>query len=141
MAVAKVFTDEQKRSLVFEYLDCAWGLKSQFRRDRGISTNQMRTWRLQVMADTLEVGLVPRGGVAVAAEEAKAIARLAKEADKLREQLVRERAAHEKALAAKQAELGVQQRAVDALGKAIEILHRRGAGKTSQHGSAQNPNP
>lgn len=139
MAVAKVFTVEQKRALVYEYLDCAWGSKSQFRRDHGISTNQMRTWRLQVMADTLDMGLVPRGGVAVGAEEAKAIARLANEADQLREQLARERAEHAKALEAKDAELGTQQRAVDALGKAIEILHRRGAGKTSQHDSAQNP--
>lgn len=141
MPVAKIFTVEQKRALVYEYLDCRWGTKSEFRRARGISTSQMRTWRVQVMADTLDTGLVPRGGVAVGADEAKAMARLAKEAEQLREQLVQERAEHAKALAAKEAELGTQQRAVDALGKAIEILHLHGAGKTSPPGGAPDPSP
>ena len=132
MSVAREFTVEEKRALVYAHLDCAHGTKGQFLLEHGVSIDQMRTWRLQVMADTLERGLVPRGGVAVSRDEAKALARLAREAEQLRAQLASERAEHERILAAKEAELATQQRAVDALGKAIEILQQHGAGKTSQ---------
>lgn len=97
-----------------------------------MSYRQFRVWRAQVFADTLEYGLVPRGGLAVTAEQSAFVARLRAELDALREQVAQQQAEHEQALAAKAAELAVQVKAVDALGKAIEILHHAGAGKSSQ---------
>jgi hypothetical protein len=91
----------------------------------------MRQWRSQVFAGTLELGLIPRGGTVVSMEESAALARLIREKQALQERLDAALAEHERAIAAKDAELAVQQRASEALGKAIEILHRAGAGKTS----------
>lgn len=71
-------------------------------------------------------------GLAVTAEQSAFVARLRAELDALREQVAQQQAEHEQALAAKAAELAVQVKAVDALGKAIEILHHAGAGKSSQ---------
>ena len=68
----------------------------------------------------------------VSAEESAALARLIKENQSLQEQLAAQQVEHEQAVAAKDAALSVQLRAVDALGKAIEILHHAGAGKNSQ---------
>lgn len=90
-----------------------------------------------MFADTLELGLVPRGGSGVSSEESAALARLIKQNQALQEQLAAQQAEHEQAMAAKDDDLAVQLRAVDALGKAIEILHQAGAGKSSQQHRAE----
>lgn len=92
----------------------------------------MNRWRSQVFADTLEVDLVPRGGSVVNVEESAALTRLIKEKKALQQQLAAEQAEHEKALADRDAELAVQRRTVDALGKAIEFLRPDGEGKSSK---------
>ncbi|HLO61631.1 MAG TPA: hypothetical protein VK165_01565 [Azonexus sp.] len=127
-----MFTVEQKREHVLAYLAAPYGSRGRYLGEHGVSYRQFRVWRAQVFADTLEYGLVPRGGLAVTAEQSAFVARLRAELDALREQVAQQQAEHEQALAAKAAELAVQVKAVDALGKAIEILHHAGAGKSSQ---------
>jgi transposase-like protein len=132
MAVLKALTVEQKRELVYAYLARPYGSKASFLAERGVSPHQLRRWRLQVFADTLELGLVPRPGVVVGVEESAALARLVKENQALQQRLSAQASEHEQALADKDAELAVQRRAVDALGKAIELLHHADAGKNSR---------
>lgn len=131
MAVSRAVTAEEKRELVYAYVALPYGKKAAFLREQAISDAQIRVWRAQVSAGTLELGLIPRGGLAVSMEESAALVRLVKEKQALQARLEAEQAEHERALAAKDAELAVQRRAVAALGKAIEILHPGGAGKSS----------
>jgi transposase-like protein len=108
-----------------------YGSKGRFLAERGVPVRRFRQWRRQVFAGTLELGLVPREGGVVSVEEAEGLKRLLEENRELRDRLVAREAEHEEAIAAKDDELAVQRRAVDALGKAIEILHRSGEGKSS----------
>jgi hypothetical protein len=137
MSVPSLLTAEEKRELVYAYVGVPYGSKSDFLREHGVTDRQMRTWRAQVFAGTLELGLIPRGGVMVSSEESAALARLIKLNRSLQEQLAAQQVEHEQVVAAKDAELAVQVRAVDALGKAIEILHHTGAGKSSQQHRAE----
>lgn len=137
MSVPPLLTAEQKRELVYAYVAQPYGTKGHFLRQRGLSSDRMRRWRAQVFADTLELGLVPRGGSGVSAEESAALARLIKQNQALQEQLAAQQAEHEQAMRSKDDDLAVQLRAVDALGKAIEILHHAGAGKNSQQHRAE----
>lgn len=141
MAVSKALTVEQKRELVYAYLARPHGSKAGFLDEQGVSQDQMRRWRSQVSADTLELGLVPRGGSVVSVDESGALARLIKQNEALQERLQAQQAEHERVLTAKEAELDVQRRTVDALGKAIEILHHAGAGKSSQRDRAEDEQP
>jgi transposase-like protein len=137
MSVPSLLTAEQKRGLVYAYVAAPYGSKGEYLREHGVTDRQMRTWRAQVFAGTLELGLIPRGGAMVSPEESAALARLIKENRSLQEQLAAQQVEHEQAVAAKDAELAVQLRAVDALGKAIAILHHTGAGKSSQQHRAE----
>ena len=137
MSVPSLLTAEQKRELVYAYVTQPHGSKGRYLREHGLTGDQMRGWRTQVFAGTLESGLMPRGGSVVSAEESAALARLIKENQSLQQQLAAQQVEHEQAVAAKDAELAVQLRAVDALGKAIEILHHAGAGKNSQQHRAE----
>lgn len=67
----------------------------------------------------------------VSVDEAQALRKLLDENQALREQLAAREANHQQQLSAKDEELAVQRRAVDALGKAIEILHQSGDSKNS----------
>ncbi len=131
MAVEGFYTVEQQRDLVYEYLRVPHGDKGRFRVERGLSEWQVRRWRRQVFADTLAQGLVPRGGGVVSVDEAAALKTLLDENQALRDRLAARDVEHQQKLAAKNDELAVQRRAVEALGKAIEILHGSGEGKNS----------
>jgi hypothetical protein len=72
----------------------------------------------------------------VSLEEAAALKRLLDENRVLQQQLAARDAEHRRELAARDDELAVQRRAVDALGKAIEILHRSGDSKNSTSSAA-----
>lgn len=130
------YTIEEQRELVYEYVAVPYGGKAGFLTERGLSSWQMRRWRSQVFAGSLEHGLVPRGGAMVSVEEAAALKKLLDENQVLRQQLAARDAEHRQELAAKDDELAVQRRAVDALGKAIEILHRSGDSKNSTSSAA-----
>jgi transposase-like protein len=141
MPVEGVFTVEEQRALVYEYLSVPYGSKGRFLTERGLSTSRLRRWRKQVFAGTLEQGLVPRGGGVVSVEEAEALKRLLDENQQLKERLAARDAEHQQELSAKDDELAVQRRAVDALGKAIEILHRSGESKSSTDSAATDDAP
>ena len=130
MAIEGFYTFEQQRELVYEYLAVPHGSKARFMVERGLTWGQLRRWRAQVFADTLEHGLVPRAGGVVSVDEAAAVRRLVEQNRALKEQL-----------AAKDADLAVQRRAVEALGKAIEILHRSSESKNSTESVATDDEP
>lgn len=131
MPVEGFYTVEQQRELVYEYLMAPYGTKSRFLAERGVSPSRFLRWRRQVFAGTLEQGLIPREGGVVSVEEAAALKKLLDENQALKDELAARDAEHQQALAAKDDELAVQRRAVEALGKAIEILHQSGEGKNS----------
>ena len=76
----------------------------------------------------------------VSVEETQAVKKLREENRALKEQLACRGVDHQQELAAKDDELAIQRRAVDALGKAIEILHRSGS-ENSASGAANEPTP
>lgn len=131
MPVEGVHSVEEQRELVYEYLSVPYGGKGRFLAERGVSDRRMRRWRMQVFADTLEHGLVPRAGALVSVEESGALARLLAENRALREEMAAQQAEHQRQLEEREDELARQRRAVDALGKAIEILHLSGASRNS----------
>lgn len=124
-------TFEEQRAFVYEYVSMPYGFKSKMLVRHGITIHQMRRWRLQVFADTIDRGLVPRSGT-VSSEELAGMKRLLEENRALREEIAERDAAHEREIASREDELARQRRAVDALGKAIEILHASGASKNSE---------
>ncbi|PRZ28615.1 hypothetical protein CLV47_1411, partial [Antricoccus suffuscus] len=125
------YTAEEQRAVVYEYLALPYGAKARFLTTRGLSRWQVTRWRQQVFADTLEYGLVPRGGTVVNMDEAAIVKRLLDENEALKSELATRDKQYQQQLAAKDDELAVRSRAVDALGKAIEILHHAGDGKNS----------
>ncbi|WP_156254282.1 hypothetical protein [Pseudactinotalea terrae] len=131
MSVRRFRTAEQKRELVYEYVGLGYGRKGPFLREHGLGEATMRRWRAQVFAGSLELGLVPRRGGLVSAEESAGLARLLEQQAQLQQRLADLEADHERQLADKDAELASAQATIEALGKAIELLHRGGAGKSS----------
>jgi transposase-like protein len=115
-----------------EYLASPYGTKGAYLREHDLSSDQMRVWRRQVYAGSLERGLVPRGELVSSVEDNREIVRLARENEALTQQLQAQAEAHQAALAAKEAELAGAARTVDALGKAIALLH---AGNESARGT------
>ena len=132
MPIEGVYSVEEKRALVYEYLQVPHGRKGAFLESHGLKFGKFRRWRDQVFADTLEHGLVPRSGGLMSVEESGALQRLLKENAALREELAARDTTHEHELAQRDEELARQRRAVDALGKAIEILHPSGDSKSSE---------
>ncbi|MFZ1625448.1 MAG: hypothetical protein WAU48_11825, partial [Gammaproteobacteria bacterium] len=79
----------------------------------------VRRWRRQVYAGTLEVGLVPRGGVVNEPDVNRELARLRKENERLLEQLQTQASRHEQLAS----DLESSKEVIQALGKAIALLH------------------
>lgn len=140
MPVEGVYSVEEQRALVYEYLSLPYGTKGQFLAEQGVSYKRFDRWRAQVLADTLNYGLVPRAGM-VSMADGGAVKRLLEENQKLREQLADRDVEHQRELEARDEELARQRRAVDALGKAIEILHPSGASKNSSSTDADPDTP
>lgn len=71
-----------------------------------------------MVTGALETGMIPRGGVLVSVDENKELGRLHAENKRLRAELEKERANAQS-----------KDRAIDALGKAIELLQDETAGR------------
>lgn len=140
MPIEGIYTAEEQRELVYEYLCVPQGSKGRFLAERGVSSTVLRRWRKLVFAGSVEHGLVPRGGAMVSVEETQAVKKLLEENRALKEQLACRDVEHQQELAARDDELAIQRRAVDALGKAIEILHRSGS-ENSASSAANEPTP
>lgn len=115
----KFLTPEQKREHVLAYLGCAHGTKAAYLSEHGLSAWHVRRWRKQVYAGTLEVGLVPRGGAVNEPDINHELARLRKENQRLLEQLQTQARRQEKLVA----DLDSSKEVIEALGKAIALLH------------------
>lgn len=126
MASSKSWTWQERHGHVLAYVASKHGSKGRYLAAHGISQWQMYRWRTQVYRGSLEQGLVPRGGVMASVEENREIARLVGVNEQLEARLTDQQRAHESAVAAKDAELARQRAAVDALGKAIALLHPHG---------------
>ena len=110
---------EQKREHVLSYLGCAHGTKAEYLTEHGITSWLVRKWRKQLYAGTLEIGLVPRGGVMNDPDVNRELARLRQENDRLREQVADQDRRREKLAA----DLDTSKEVIEALGKAIALLH------------------
>lgn len=125
MVSSKSWTWQERHAHVLAYLGLGHGRKALYLGQHGISQWQIYRWRAQVVAGSLEQGLVPRGGVMSSPEENREIARLVRLNEELQAQLAEQERAHEAEVAARDSELAKRQVAVEALGKAIALLHQR----------------
>lgn len=141
LPIEGVYSVEERRAFVYEYMLAPYGEKQKLLKVRGIRDDQLRRWKRAVLADTLDHGLVPWTEGRVDMDETSAVARLLQENAALREQIAARDAAHQRELEQRDAELGRQRRAVDALGKAIELLHPSGDAKNSEPDPAAAPTP
>lgn len=116
-------TWQEKRELVVVYIGLAHGLKGPFLLEQGVTRHELRVWRAQMHAGSLEDGLVPRRGLVSRVMENREITRLAKINEELRKCLVDQELRHEAELAVKDRDLALEKSAVNALGKAIALLH------------------
>lgn len=69
-------TAEQQREHVYAYVCLPHGSKARYLREYGLGPNDIRKWRAQVFAGSLELGLIPRGGQLVSTQESAALRRL-----------------------------------------------------------------
>lgn len=117
MPIEGVYSVEERRAFVYEYMLAPYGEKAKLLASRGIGDGQLRRWKRAVLADTLDHGLVPWTEGRVDMDETSAVARLLQENAALREQIAARDAAHQRELEQRDEELCRQQRAVDALEK------------------------
>lgn len=141
MPIEGVYSVDERRAFVYEYMLAPYGQKQKLLQARGVRDDQLRRWKRAVLADTLDHGLVPWTEGRVDMDETSAVARLLQENAALREQIAARDAAHQRELEQRDEELGRQRRAVDALGKAIELLHPSGDAKNSSTDPAAAPTP
>lgn len=141
MPIEGVYSVEERRAFVYEYMLAPYGEKQKLLKARGIRDDQLRRWKRAVLADTLDHGLVPWTEGRVDMDETSAVARLLQENAALREQIAARDAAHQREIDERDVELDRQRRAVDALGKAIELLHPSGDAKNSEPEPAAAPTP
>lgn len=115
MSISAGFSAAEIRELVVEYQLVPHGQKGSWLAAREISNRQFRRWQSAVFDGDLDLGLIPREGVGMTVPPAKrrAMAK-AEEAQQRRDEaeLVRLRA-----------RVGELERANEALGKAIGLLH------------------
>ncbi|MEW1982041.1 transposase [Citricoccus sp. NPDC079358] len=102
------YSREERQQLVLEYLEQPFGSKAQFLQGHQIAQHRMYRWRKALADGDLDTGQVPRKTGVMTRREAAEVRRLQAEIDRLNEQLASER------------------KVVDALGKAISVMHDLG---------------
>lgn len=117
------FTAEEKRELVLEYLALPYGSRGRWIESRALNRRTFHRWRQQMMVGLLERDMTVRGGVLVAVDENKEIARLSAQNQALQAQLEQARQRSDS-----------QEKVIFALGKAIELLQDGTADKSEQPG-------
>lgn len=129
------FTVEEKRFHVLAYLGCVYGTKLQYLREQSVSYPQIRKWRAQMAAGTLEKGLVPRNLGLRAGEPNQELVAMDERVKELEAEVARLKADHKAEIALLQRQAGEDQAGyeeriaqaegvADALGKAIALLQR-----------------
>ena len=124
MAVNVARTAEEKLGLALAYLAVEHGSKASWLVEQGVSGRQVRRWTAALVAGDLPRGLVPREGVSMSDT-----VRLLSEQN----QILRDRVTELE----QQVEVERSRRVkeVDAMGKAIELLHASFTSNSSGKGS------
>lgn len=128
MATRRLWTLEQKRTIIAEYDDAPHGTKAAVLRGYNISNERVREWRAARDAGLLEVGGVPRKLLATSRADNAEIRRLRRENERLEHDLTRARQ-----------ETADRQGALDALGKATALLHELVSSKSASVSSPVAP--
>ena len=119
-----VFTSEQKRLFVLEYMDQPHGQKAKWLQAQAFSRSVFRGWRLAYLGGDLDRGLTPRNAELVTSSGHRMI-QLEKAFDRQTAELVKLRGQNEQLQATN-----------TALGKAIGFMHER-----SEHMPGNTPTP
>jgi transposase-like protein len=119
---SRQFSAEDRRRLVLEYFVQPHGSKAAFLRDRQIGKDQFRRWRVALADGDLDTDQVPRKTGVMTRRDAAEVRRLQAEVDRLNEQLASER------------------KVVDALGKAISVMHCLGVADDAEGQDGTRPN-
>lgn len=131
MTISSGFTAEEIREFVRLYDEQPRGTKGQWLKEqRAVSKGTFRRWRAAVYAGDVERGLVPRIEGVTRVDEQRAFAqrelRLREEVEAVRQEVAKRDALLEKQdalLVEKDAKIARLELGVDALGKAIGVLH------------------
>lgn len=105
---SRQFSTEERRRLVLEYLERPHGLKAAFLEANQVGQDQFRRWRAAMADGDLDTGQVPRKTGMMTRRDAAEVRRLQAEVDRLN------------------AQLAAEHKVVDALGKAISVMHALG---------------
>lgn len=105
---SKQFSAEDRRRLVLEYLEQPHGLKAAFLGANQVGHDQFRRWRAALADGDLDTDQVPRKTGVMTRRDAAEVRRLQAEVDRL------------------SAQLAAEHKVVDALGKAISVMHALG---------------
>jgi transposase-like protein len=119
---SRQFSAEDRRRLVLEYFEQPHGSKATFLRERQIGKDQFRRWRTALADGDLDTDQVPRKTGVMTRRDAAEVRRLQAEVDRLNEQLASER------------------KVVDALGKAISVMHSLGVADDAEGQDGIRPN-
>lgn len=99
---------EERRRLALEYVECRHGTKAAFLLNHRIAEWQMRRWVAALADGDLDGNVIPRQTGEMTREDAAEVRRLQARLAKL------------------EAELDSERKVVDALGKAISVMHSLG---------------
>ena len=105
---SRQFSSDEKRRLVLEYMEQPFGSKAAFLEERQLDRDQFSRWRSALADGDLDTGQFPRETGTMTRRDTAEVRRLQAEVDRLNEQLASER------------------KVVDALGKAISVMHSLG---------------
>lgn len=111
---SKEFSTEDRRRLVLEYLEQPHGLKAAFLEANQVGHDQFRRWRAALADGDLDTDQVPRKTGMMTRRDAAEVRRLQAEVDRLNKQLAAEH------------------KVVDALGKAISVMHALGVAEDAE---------
>lgn len=144
-------TAEEKREHVIAYLSRAHGTKGAYLTEHGISPRAIRRWRRAMADGNLEQGLIPRQTGNMTTDDIREIVALREQVEQLKTQLSdaqdhvssvnqelrdkeqssatdvdRIRGDYERRLAKSKKQQEELRQAIDALGKAIALMHKDG---------------
>ncbi|NVC25457.1 hypothetical protein E7Z53_18750 [Kocuria salina] len=118
---SRQFSIEERRRLVLEYLELPHGSKAGFLEAHQVGKNQFRRWREALADGDLDGDRLPRKTGWMTRREAAEVRRLQAEIERLTQQLAAEH------------------KVVDALGKAISVMHALGVADDAEDHDGPRP--
>lgn len=120
------FTPEQRREIALKYAALTRGNKGPYATSLGIPAHTIRTWISTLADGDLDNGIYPRKTGSMTNRDISEIQRLRQKLTEVENNNQRLHTRFEKKLAEKDAENQRLNKAADALGKAIAVLHKYG---------------